>query len=421
MGARRHRRHPAAAREPASRRRAGDVRELDAAGVVDVGDIAKRCELGGVGRGLTPAEALGARHPLACPSRIGRRGRRAAAAARRHHHASAGQRRHDSCRDPARPFHLFHDSAIARRPAARVSGWRLAVSCCSAGRRGCVHQQRAAGFTMQPMSSRRAILAAIALGACLVAYLVVLRAQGRIRSQVYAAGFTSPVAFVQDPLDRSVQFVVEQAGRIRAVRGGTVQPSDFLDLRTVVLSGGERGLLGLAFAPDAASGRFYVNFTDRSGDTVVARFRRSADPLVANPASRFDLRFAGADAPRVIAQPFSNHNGGHLAFGPDGYLYVGLGDGGSGDDPDHRRAEPAGAARQDAAARRQRRRHARDRVPGAGRQSVRRRTPDRGAPRDLGVRPAQSVALQLRRPVARRHRRARDRRRRSERVRRNRL
>ncbi len=137
-----------------------------------------------------------------------------------------------------------------------------------------------------------------------------------------------------------MQFVVEQAGRIRVVRSGTIQPTDFLDLRTAVLSGGERGLLGLAFAPTASSGRFFVNFTNRSGDTVVARFRRSADPLVADPASRFDLRFGGAGGPAAIAQPFSNHNGGHLAFGPDGYLYIGLGDGGSGDDPDHRAQNP---------------------------------------------------------------------------------
>jgi len=191
------------------------------------------------------------------------------------------------------------------------------------------------------MTSRRAVLGALALGASVIACLIiVLGAQGRLRSQVYASGLTAPVGFVQDPLDRSVQFVVEQAGRIRVVRSGTVQPTDFLDLRTVVLSGGERGLLGLAFAPDASSGRFYVNFTDRSGDTVVARFRRSADPLVANPASRFDLRFGGPNSPATIDQPFSNHNGGHLAFGPDGDLYIGLGDGGSGDDPDHRAQNP---------------------------------------------------------------------------------
>jgi hypothetical protein len=88
-----------------------------------------------------------------------------------------------------------------------------------------------------------------------------------------------------------------------------------LDLTSSVLSGGERGLLGLALAPDyATSGRFFVNFTNKSGDTVVARFRRSTNPLVADPASRFDLLF-DVDR-RYVAQPFSNHNGGHLAFGP---------------------------------------------------------------------------------------------------------
>jgi glucose/arabinose dehydrogenase len=173
----------------------------------------------------------------------------------------------------------------------------------------------------------------IAIGA-----LVVMVAQGPLRSRVYASGFSSPIAFVQDPLDRSVQFVVEQAGRIRVVRSGTILPADLLDLRNVVLAGGERGLLGLVCTSD---GRVFVNFTDRSGDTVVARFRRSTDPLVVNAASRFDLRWGGPNGSTVISQPFSNHNGGHLAFGPDGFLYVGLGDGGSGDDPEHRAQNPS--------------------------------------------------------------------------------
>ncbi len=159
-----------------------------------------------------------------------------------------------------------------------------------------------------------------------------------LRARVYASGFAFPLAFVQDPVNRDVQFVVEQAGRIRAVRGGVVLDADFLDLRGAVLSGGERGLLGLAFAPDAGSGRFFVNFTDRAGNTVVARFRRSSNPLVADPASRFDLRWGGGQA--FIAQPFANHNGGHLLFGPDGALYVGMGDGGSANDPDHRAQNP---------------------------------------------------------------------------------
>jgi len=180
----------------------------------------------------------------------------------------------------------------------------------------------------------------ITLGAALavlVGALVVIVAQGSLRSRVYASGFNSPVAFVQDPLDRSIQFVVEQAGRIRVVQNGTVLPTDFLDLRNVVLAGGERGLLGLVCTSD---GRVFVNFTDRSGDTVVARFRRSTDRLVVDPASRFDLRWGGPNGSTVISQPFSNHNGGHLAFGPEGFLYVGLGDGGSGDDPQHRAQNP---------------------------------------------------------------------------------
>src|SRR5688572_19087281 len=118
------------------------------------------------------------------------------------------------------------------------------------------------------------------------------RAQ-QLRTQVYASGFTAPVAFVQDPTDRDVQFVVEQGGRIRAVRSGTVLATDFLDLRGEISSGGERGLLGLAFAPDyGLTRRFFVNFTNPSGHTVVARFQRSAASAVtADPSSRFDLRF----------------------------------------------------------------------------------------------------------------------------------
>jgi len=166
--------------------------------------------------------------------------------------------------------------------------------------------------------------------------------QAQLRTRVYASGFAAPVGFVQDPTRPTVQYVVEQGGRIRVVQSGTVLPTDFLDLRGLVSGGTEQGLLGLAFAPDyAASGRFYVNFTNLAGDTVVARFLRSANPLVAEPSSRFDLRLGGASGPRFIAQPFANHNGGQLAFGPDGFLYIGLGDGGSGNDPEHRAQNPA--------------------------------------------------------------------------------
>src|SRR5215210_1208862 len=166
--------------------------------------------------------------------------------------------------------------------------------------------------------------------------------EAQLRTRTFASGFINPVAFVQDPTDRAIQFVVEQRGVIRVVRNGAVEPVNFLDLRGAVVSGGEQGLLGLAFPPDAAtSRRFYVNFTNPSGDTVIARFRRSSNPLVADASSRFDLRWNGASGAATIAQPFTNHNGGNLTFGPDGFLYIGLGDGGSGNDPAHRAQNPA--------------------------------------------------------------------------------
>jgi len=181
------------------------------------------------------------------------------------------------------------------------------------------------------------------LAAALVVWLAPGGAQGpSLRARVYASGFQNPVAFVQDPTDAAVQYVLEQGGLIRAVRAGTVLAANVLDLTASVLAGGERGLLGLAFAPDyAASGRFYVNFTNRQGHTVVARLRRSGNPVVADPDSRFDLRWGGPAGPAFIEQPFANHNGGHLVFGPDGHLYVGLGDGGSANDPSHRAQDPS--------------------------------------------------------------------------------
>src|SRR5581483_4574159 len=117
---------------------------------------------------------------------------------------------------------------------------------------------------------RRGMRLALTLFATIALLVAHVHAQGQLRARVYASGFTTPIAFVQDPLDPAVQFVVEQAGRIRIVRNGTVLSSDFLNLTATVRSGGEQGLLGMAFAPDAASGRFYVNFTNAAGDTVVA-------------------------------------------------------------------------------------------------------------------------------------------------------
>jgi glucose/arabinose dehydrogenase len=166
-------------------------------------------------------------------------------------------------------------------------------------------------------------------------------ALAQIGSQFVAGGFTAPVAVVSDPTEVGRYFVVEQGGRIRVVRNGVVQPADFLDLTAVVLDGGERGLLGMALAPDyASSGRFFINYTrEPDGHTVIARYRRSADPNRADPASGFNLRWPNEND--FITQPFANHNGGDLQFGSDGFLYIPLGDGGAGNDPDHRAQNPA--------------------------------------------------------------------------------
>ena len=121
-------------------------------------------------------------------------------------------------------------------------------------------------------------------------------------------------------------FVVEQGGTIRIVQDGDLIPTPFLDISDRLVAGGEQGLLGLAFHPDYEdNGRFFVNYTDLNGDTIVARYSVTRDPNVADPGSEGVLL--------QVAQPFANHNGGHLVFGEDGYLYVGLGDGGSGGDP----------------------------------------------------------------------------------------
>src|SRR6476469_206603 len=102
-------------------------------------------------------------------------------------------------------------------------------------------------------------------------------AAAQLRPVTYVSGLTQPVAFVQDPGDATVQYVVQQNGIVRAIRNGTLQSTAFLDLRPAISTGGERGLLGIAFPPDyAVSGRFFVDFTNTNGDTVIARFRRSS-------------------------------------------------------------------------------------------------------------------------------------------------
>jgi glucose/arabinose dehydrogenase len=136
--------------------------------------------------------------------------------------------------------------------------------------------------------------------------------------------FQAPVYVTSPPGDRRRLFVVEQGGRIRVLVDGHQRSRPFLDISAKVRSGGEQGLLSMAFAPDyARSGRFYVDYTDTNGDTRIVEYRR-ASRTRANPASARQLIFQ--------PQPEPNHNGGLLLFGPDRKLYVGFGDGGGGGD-----------------------------------------------------------------------------------------
>ena len=143
--------------------------------------------------------------------------------------------------------------------------------------------------------------------------------------QLPLSGLERPVDLQPDGSGRL--FIIEKAGRIRIVENDQLLATPFLDTTDRVgNNGNEQGLLGLAFHPQyAQNGRFFVNYTDTRGDTVLARFQVSSDPNLADPNSETPL--LGID------QPFPNHNGGVLAFGPDGYLYAGLGDGGAAGDP----------------------------------------------------------------------------------------
>lgn len=144
---------------------------------------------------------------------------------------------------------------------------------------------------------------------------------------VAAQGLTRPVDLVAAMDGSGRLFVVEQIGRIVILQDGQLQPEPFLDIQDRITSAGnEQGLLGLALHPDYNNnGYFYVNYTDTSGDTVIARYQRSADP---NKADRNSERIL-----LQVDQPYENHNGGSVRFGPNGYLYLGLGDGGAQGDP----------------------------------------------------------------------------------------
>ena len=145
--------------------------------------------------------------------------------------------------------------------------------------------------------------------------------------KMIANGLVRPTGLA-DPGDGTGRLLIlEQPGRIRVYQNGAILPQPFLDITDRINStGNEQGLLGIALHPQFRSnGLFYVNYTDLNGDTVIARFKVSANPDLADPASEKDLLH--------VKQPFPNHNGGSIVFGLDGLLYMGLGDGGSQGDP----------------------------------------------------------------------------------------
>lgn len=145
--------------------------------------------------------------------------------------------------------------------------------------------------------------------------------------EIVVSGLVNPIYLTHAGDGSGRLFVVEQAGRVRIIQNGELIQEPFLDITENVLSGGERGLLSVTFHPDYESNHyFYVYYTqNQDGATVVARYQTPEDPNVANPSSAKTLI--------TVAQPYPNHNGGQLAFGADGYLYIGLGDGGSVGDP----------------------------------------------------------------------------------------
>jgi glucose/arabinose dehydrogenase len=148
---------------------------------------------------------------------------------------------------------------------------------------------------------------------------------GPLSLRQVVTGLEAPVHATGAPGEPGRLYVVEQIGRIRVVEGNRVLPEPFLDLVGSVAYGGEQGLLSVAFHPEYETNRlFYVNFTDPQGDTRVKEYRANG----ARPVETREVLY--------VPQPYANHNGGQLAFGPDGLLYVGMGDGGSGGDPENR-------------------------------------------------------------------------------------
>jgi glucose/arabinose dehydrogenase len=168
-------------------------------------------------------------------------------------------------------------------------------------------------------------LVALAGGACASAS----HEQTSFRWKLIRSGLSSPVHIASAKSQPRRLYVVEQEGVIRVLVAGKLQREPFLDIRSRVTSGGEQGLLSVAFHPSFARNRlFYVDYTDVNGNTRVVQFRANKAGTAGVPSSARQVLF--------VRQPYSNHNGGQLAFAPDGLLYIGMGDGGSEGDPENR-------------------------------------------------------------------------------------
>ncbi len=176
-------------------------------------------------------------------------------------------------------------------------------------------------------SKHRRLILAVALGVAVLGAGAVAQARHPVRAltaRPFASGFEAPVYVTAPRSQPGRLYVVEQPGRIRVLVNGKLRAQPFLDIHDQVVSGGEQGLLSVAFHPGYAKNhRFYVDYTDVNGDTRVVEYRSNG--TVGLPKTARQLLF--------VKQPYANHNGGQLQFGPDGKLYVGMGDGGSGGDP----------------------------------------------------------------------------------------
>ena len=189
--------------------------------------------------------------------------------------------------------------------------WRVGACLCAAAliAAGCSSSEKSSGTQAQPEPQPTQTVGG----------------DGGMAFTEVAEGLDSPLGIASTPSEPDRLYLVEQPGLVRVVENGKLLPDPFLDVQDEVVSGGEQGLLSLAFDPDYGTNHlFYLDYTDTNGDTRVVEYEAGGP----TPVRRRELL--------LVDQPYANHNGGQLAFGPDGRLYVGMGDGGGGGDPENR-------------------------------------------------------------------------------------